>query len=101
MKKILQFFKNSFAELKKVVWPSRSEVVSSTKVVIVSTIIFAAVLGLVDFLLIAGLDLLFQGSRRILFSRGIIRIERTWLKAGMLFTPIPVTRIRWRGTYEN
>jgi preprotein translocase subunit SecE len=59
MKKILQFFKNSFAELKKVVWPSRSEVVSSTKVVIVSTLIFAAVLGLVDFLLIAGLDLLF------------------------------------------
>ena len=59
MKKIIQFFKNSFAELKKVVWPSRNEVVSSTKVVIVSTLIFAAVLGLVDFLLIAGLDLLF------------------------------------------
>lgn len=59
MKKIIQFFKNSFAELKKVVWPSRSEVVSSTKVVIVSTLIFAVVLGLVDFLLIAGLDLLF------------------------------------------
>jgi len=59
MKKIIQFFKNSFAELKKVVWPSRSEVVSSTKVVIVSTLIFAVVLGLIDFLLVAGLDLLF------------------------------------------
>ncbi|MBN2050355.1 MAG: preprotein translocase subunit SecE [Spirochaetales bacterium] len=59
MKKIIRFFKNSFAELKKVVWPSRSEVTSSTKVVIVSTLIFAAILGLVDFLLIAGLDLLF------------------------------------------
>ncbi len=59
MKKIIQFFKNSFAELKKVVWPSKSEVVSSTKVVIVSTLIFAVILGLVDFLLIAGLDLLF------------------------------------------
>jgi len=59
MKKIFQFFSESYAELKKVVWPSREEVASSTKVVIVSTIIFAAVLGIVDFLLLAGIDLIF------------------------------------------
>jgi len=59
MKKIFQFFAESYAELKKVVWPSREEVASSTKVVIVSTIIFAAVLGIVDFLLLAGIDLIF------------------------------------------
>jgi preprotein translocase subunit SecE len=59
MKKIFRFFAESYAELKKVVWPSREEVATSTKVVIVSTLIFAAVLGIVDFLLLAGIDLIF------------------------------------------
>jgi preprotein translocase subunit SecE len=59
MKKIIQFFKDSFAELKKVIWPSRDEVAASTKIVIISVIIFAAVLGLVDFLLVLGIDLIF------------------------------------------
>jgi preprotein translocase subunit SecE len=59
MKKIVQFFKDSFAELKKVIWPSRSEVASSTKVVLISVVIFAVVLGLVDFLFLLGIDLIF------------------------------------------
>ena len=59
MKKILQFFSESYAELKKVVWPDREEVATSTKVVIISTLIFASVLGIVDFLLLAGIDLIF------------------------------------------
>ncbi|MCQ2603952.1 MAG: preprotein translocase subunit SecE [Spirochaetia bacterium] len=59
MNKVLTFFKESYAELKKVVWPSRQEVVSSTWVVIISITIFAIVLGLVDFLLILGMDLIF------------------------------------------
>ncbi len=59
MKKIVQFFKDSYAELKKVVWPSRDEVAASTKVVLVSVIIFALVLGAVDFLLLQGIDLIF------------------------------------------
>lgn len=59
MSKILNFFKESYSELKKVVWPNRNEVSSSTRVVIVSTLIFAAVLGIVDFLLIVGIDLIF------------------------------------------
>ena len=60
MKKLVQFFKDSVAELKKVVWPSRADVASSTKVVIVSTFIFAVVLGVVDFLLLTGMDVLFR-----------------------------------------
>ena len=59
MKKIIRFFAESYAELKKVVWPARDEVASSTKVVIVSTIIFAVVLGVMDFLFVAGIDLVF------------------------------------------
>jgi preprotein translocase subunit SecE len=59
MKKIIIFFKESFAELKKVTWPSRDEVIASTKVVLISTVIIAVVLGLVDFLLVKAIDLLF------------------------------------------
>ena len=59
MRKIVNFFKESYSELKKVVWPSRSEVAASTKVVIISVIIFALVLGAVDFLLIIGVDIIF------------------------------------------
>jgi len=59
MKKIIRFFKESFAELKKVTWPSREEVASSTKVVLVSVILIALVLGLVDFLIFTGIDFIF------------------------------------------
>ncbi|MDR2211273.1 MAG: preprotein translocase subunit SecE [Spirochaetaceae bacterium] len=59
MGKVIQFFKESYAELRKVVWPSRDDVVSSVGVVIVSTIIVAAVLGLVDFLLLLGVQAIF------------------------------------------
>ena len=48
MSKVGQFLRESKAELKKVVWPSRDDVVSSVKVVIISTIIVAIVLGLLD-----------------------------------------------------
>ncbi|HIS13228.1 MAG TPA: preprotein translocase subunit SecE [Candidatus Ornithospirochaeta stercorigallinarum] len=59
MKKIIRYFKECFAEMKKVSWPTRAVVLQSTAVVIVSTVIFAIVLGLVDVLLGLGLDLLF------------------------------------------
>ncbi len=59
MKKIILFFKESYAELKKVTWPSREEVASSTKVVLVSITLIAAALGIVDFLLFKGIDLIF------------------------------------------
>jgi len=59
MKKIVQFVKESYAELRKVIWPSREDVISSVKVVIVSTIIVAAILGLVDVLLLFGIRAIF------------------------------------------
>jgi preprotein translocase subunit SecE len=59
VRRIIQFFKDSYAELKKVVWPSRDEVSSSTKVVLVSVALFAAVLGIIDFLFLTGIDLIF------------------------------------------
>jgi len=59
MKKIIQFFKESYAELKKVVWPGKDDVISSVKVVVISTIIVAAILGLIDMLLLLGIRTLF------------------------------------------
>ena len=59
MKKIVQFVKESYAELRKVIWPSREDVVSSVKVVIISTVIIAAILGLVDVLLLFGIRAIF------------------------------------------
>ncbi len=47
--KLGQFLRESRAELKKVVWPSRADVISSVKVVIISTVIIAVILGLLDF----------------------------------------------------
>ena len=49
MAKVTQFIRESRAELKKVVWPSKEDVLSSIKVVIISTILVAVVLGLLDF----------------------------------------------------
>jgi len=56
---IVQFAKESYAELKKVIWPGRDDVISSVKVVIVSTIVVAAILGLIDVLLLFGIRALF------------------------------------------
>jgi len=59
MSKIVQFAKESYGELRKVVWPSREDVIGSVKVVIISTLIFAVVLGLVDALLLLGVQAIF------------------------------------------
>ena len=59
MKKIVQFVRESYAELRKVIWPGRDDVISSVKVVIISTAIIAAVLGLIDILLLLGVQAIF------------------------------------------
>ena len=59
MGKMMHFFKECGAELKKVVWPTRSDVVSSVKVVLISTIIIAVILGLLDLLFVTGMNYIF------------------------------------------
>jgi preprotein translocase subunit SecE len=59
VKKIIRFFQESYAELKKVTWPSREDVASSTKVVLVSIVLIALALGFVDYLLFQGIELVF------------------------------------------
>ena len=59
MGKMVRFFKECGAELRKVVWPTCSDVVSSVKVVLVSTVIIAVILGLLDLLFVTGMNLIF------------------------------------------
>jgi preprotein translocase subunit SecE len=59
MKKLVQFIKECYGELRKVVWPGKEDVISSVKVVIISTVIIAAALGLVDVLLLFGIKAIF------------------------------------------
>ena len=48
MKKLIQFLKEARLELKKVSWPNRKEIVGSTTLVIVVSILAGLVLGLLD-----------------------------------------------------
>jgi preprotein translocase subunit SecE len=43
-----QFFREVRAELKKVTWPSRKETIASTSVVLITVIMVAFFLGIVD-----------------------------------------------------
>ncbi len=49
--KIVQFLREVKVEIKKVTWPTRKEIIASTAVVLLTTIIIASFLGLVDYLL--------------------------------------------------
>jgi preprotein translocase subunit SecE len=51
LERIKSFFREVKTELKKVVFPSRDEVIGSTKVVVVMVFIIAMFLGIIDFLL--------------------------------------------------
>ena len=48
---ILTFFKQSYAELKKVSWPSRETTIRYTTIVIVSSIVLGFVIGGIDYVL--------------------------------------------------
>ena len=48
IKKVMQFLKEAKAELKKVSWPSRRELIESTMVVIVTVLAIAIFVGVID-----------------------------------------------------
>jgi len=59
MSKIVQFLKECVAELRKVVWPTREDVIAAVKVVLVSTVVIAVLPGVLDAVLVAGVNLVF------------------------------------------
>ena len=54
------FFRETNAEMKKVTWPNRSEVVGTTVVVIVATVVFAVYLWGCDLIFFKLIDVLFH-----------------------------------------
>jgi len=57
--KFVTFLKEVRAELKKVTWPSRRELIGSTIVTIVVTIIISIFIGIVDRLLVLASSVIF------------------------------------------
>ena len=49
-RKVTKFYRETVAELKKVSWPTRSEAINLTKVVLVVILIMGAFLGILDYL---------------------------------------------------
>lgn len=58
-KKVARFFKELKSEFKKIVWPTRKQVLKNTGVVLVFMAIAAVVVWLVDWLFISGFALMF------------------------------------------
>ena len=48
--RIKRWFKETAGELRKVSWPSREKALSLTRIVLIVTVILAAVLGVFDFI---------------------------------------------------
>ena len=56
MSKITEYLKETKAELKHVIWPSRSQTLYYTLIVIVLSVLIAYYLGVFDFLFSKGLE---------------------------------------------
>ena len=62
MEKITKFLKEVVAELRKVTWPSKDELVGSTIVTIVVSLIVAIFIGIVDRVLTVIVHTIFGGG---------------------------------------
>jgi preprotein translocase subunit SecE len=59
MNKLIEFLKAAWVELKKVSWPGRKEVIASTIVVLLVTILLMIYIGTIDILLAKAVKLIF------------------------------------------
>jgi preprotein translocase, SecE subunit, bacterial len=55
-----EFWRDTVAEMKKVTWPARNEVVGTTVVVLIATVVFAVYLWGCDLIFYRMIDLLFS-----------------------------------------
>ncbi len=61
MEKIKKFLKEVVAELRKVTWPTKDELIGSTIVTIIVSLIVAIFIGIVDRILTLGVRAIFGG----------------------------------------
>lgn len=59
MKKLVEFLKSAWLELKKVAWPGRKEIIASTLIVVIVAIVLMIYLGIIDFLLTKAVKIIF------------------------------------------
>ncbi len=59
MQKIITFFQEVRTELTKVTWPTRTEIIGSTVVTIIVSVILSVFVGIVDFVLNQGIQAIF------------------------------------------
>lgn len=64
MKRFLSFFKEAYEELKKVVWPSRKNVIRHTLIVLITVFVAMLLLTVVDFGLAKGVQTLLKFSQK-------------------------------------
>lgn len=62
MDKISKFLKEVVAELSKVTWPSKDEIISSTIVTIIVSTVVAIFIGIVDQILTAIIKMIFDSG---------------------------------------
>ncbi len=73
---IVEYFKETRAELRKVTWPTREETRTLTTIIVIVTIAMAIFLGLLDYIfqiVVAGIivgDLIWIGLALVLFAGG-------------------------------
>ena len=60
---LTKWFRGMKSELKKVVWPTWSQVVNNTLVVIVVSVIFAVIIGVIDWAAYEGIKALLAALR--------------------------------------
>lgn len=63
LRRLKQFMIETWAELKKTSWPSRREVYGTTVVVVITVLICAVYLFVVDMILSSGMEKLLQAVR--------------------------------------
>lgn len=59
MKKLIEFLKAAWVELKKVSWPGKKEIIASTVVVVIVGFLLMLYIGLIDFLLAKAVKFIF------------------------------------------
>jgi len=62
--RIREFVLEVLAEFRKVTWPSRQELINSTVVVIVVTLVLSLFLGAVDIVLARAVEWILSGGRK-------------------------------------
>ena len=62
MEKIVKYYRETAAELRKMTWPSKDELIGSTIVTIVVSLVVAIFIGIIDRLLSLGIKAIFGGG---------------------------------------